>query len=77
LGAARPITADFRRRWAHYLRKHGIEARTRVTGFLPKGPALLSLVLAVWRLGAVYVPLFTAFGAEAVSYRLNHSGTAP
>lgn len=61
-------------RWARYLRQAGVEAGTRVAGFLPKGPALLSLALGVWRLGAIYVPLFTAFGPDAVGYRLDHSG---
>jgi len=32
-------------------------------------------MLACWRLGAVLVPLFTAFGGPAVAYRLTHSGS--
>ena len=32
-------------------------------------------MLARWRLGAILVPLFTAFGSPAVSYRLTHSGS--
>ena len=42
---------------------------------LPKGPELLIAMLACWRLGAVLVPLFTAFGRPAVSYRLTYSGS--
>src|SRR5690606_15496186 len=30
--------------------------------------------LAVGRLGAIHVPLFTAFGPQAIAYRVNHSG---
>jgi acetyl-CoA synthetase len=31
-------------------------------------------VVAIWRLGAVHVPLFTAFGPEAARYRIAHCG---
>ncbi|CAE7770668.1 Acsm3, partial [Symbiodinium microadriaticum] len=37
---------------------------------LPKGPHIVIAALATWRLGAVYVPLFTAFGPEAIGIRL-------
>ncbi len=62
-------------RWAGYLHELGVRTGTRVAGLLPKRKELLGVVLGVWRLGAVYVPLFTAFGREAVQYRLKHSGT--
>lgn len=61
-------------RWAQYFRQAGVGPGTRVAGFLPKGPELLFMVLGLWRLGAVYVPLFTAFGPDAVLYRVDHSG---
>ncbi len=53
----------------------GVEPGDRVAALLPKGLELTLTALATWRLGAVYVPLFTAFGNEAVSYRLNDSET--
>jgi acetyl-CoA synthetase len=40
---------------------------------LPKSPELLVALLAIWRLGAAHMPLFTAFGPDAVGYRLAHS----
>ena len=32
------------------------------------------LMLATWRIGAVYQPLFTAFGPKAIEHRLGSSG---
>ncbi|MCY0909666.1 MAG: AMP-binding protein [Sulfobacillus thermotolerans] len=55
------------------LRDLGVEAGDRVAALLPKGLPLALTALAAWRLGAIYVPLFTAFGSEAVSYRLTDS----
>jgi acetyl-CoA synthetase len=37
---------------------------------LPKIPAIFPAILGIWKLGAIYVPLFTAFAAPAVAYRL-------
>lgn len=42
---------------------------------LPRSPQLLIAVLATWRIGAVYQPLFTAFGPDAVDYRLGRADT--
>ena len=53
----------------------GVGPGDRVAALLPKGLELTLTALATWRLGAVYVPLFTAFGNEAVSYRLKDSKT--
>lgn len=62
-------------RWAGYLRDLGVKAGTKVATLLPKCPELVAASLGIWRLGAVYVPLFTAFGVEAVDYRLKKSQT--
>jgi acetyl-CoA synthetase len=43
----------------------------RVAGLMPRTPELLVTILATWRLGAVYQPLFTAFGPKAIEHRLN------
>ena len=40
---------------------------------LPRIPELLVVALGVWRAGAVYVPLFTAFGGKAIEHRLERS----
>lgn len=65
---------ELSRKFATVLRKLGVEKGQRVAILLPKGPELLISVLAVWRLGAVHVPLFTAFGPQAISYRVQNSG---
>lgn len=41
---------------------------------MPRTAELLITVLATWRLGAVYQPLFTAFGPKAIEHRLEQSG---
>jgi acetyl-CoA synthetase len=60
-------------RLAGALASEGVGRGDRVGVLLPRSPELLIALLAIWRLGAVEVPLFTAFGPEAVSYRLEHS----
>lgn len=62
-------------RLANLLAAHGIGAGDRVAGLLPRTPALLITLLAAWRIGAVYQPLFTAFGPKAIEYRLIEAGT--
>jgi len=59
---------------ANLLRSHGVEAGDRVAGLLPRVPELVALILGVWRLGAVYQPLFTAFGPKAIEHRIGTSG---
>src|SRR5688572_1550149 len=62
-------------RFAGVLRGLGVGKGDRVATLLPKTPELLITTLAIWRLGAVHVPLFTAFGAPAIAYRVDHSET--
>ncbi|OWR00221.1 AMP-binding protein [Sphingopyxis witflariensis] len=62
-------------RLASLLQSIGVRKGDRVAGLLPRTPALLITVLAVWRLGAVYQPLFTAFGPKAIEYRLVEANT--
>lgn len=57
-------------RLAAALASLGVTKGDRVAGLLPRSPELLILILATWRLGAVYQPLFTAFGSKAIEYRL-------
>lgn len=71
---ATPVTfgelADRSRRAAAVLHSLGVRKNDRVASLMGKGVDLPSLILGAWRLGAVYVPLFTAFGADAVGDRL-------
>jgi acetyl-CoA synthetase len=60
-------------RLANLLHARGIRPGDRIAGLLPRIPELLVVVLATWRVGAVYQPLFTAFGPKAIEYRLASS----
>ncbi|MGH8440965.1 MAG: AMP-binding protein [Pseudomonas sp.] len=61
-------------RLANVLKAQGVGAGDRVAGLMPRTAELLITVLATWRLGAVYQPLFTAFGPKAIEHRLEQSG---
>ncbi|QIB66812.1 AMP-binding protein [Kineobactrum salinum] len=55
------------------LRKQGVGSGDRVAGLLPRIPELVITIIAVWRIGAVYQPLFTAFGPKAIEHRVTTS----
>lgn len=61
-------------RFANFLRDQGVQPGDRVAGLLPRTPELLVTILGTWRAGAVYQPLFTAFGPKAIEHRLQSSG---
>lgn len=68
---------DLQRRstqFAQYLDACGIGAGDRVAGLLPRGPELIVTILGSLRAGAVYQPLFTAFGPKAIEHRLTLGG---
>ena len=54
---------------ANYFKENGVGKGDKVGVLLPKCPPLVITALALWQLGAVYVPLFTAFGVDAISFR--------
>ncbi|WP_447928590.1 AMP-binding protein [Vreelandella sp. EE27] len=60
-------------RLAGWLNEQGFQVGDRIACMLPRSAALLVAVLATWRIGAVYQPLFTAFGSDAVDYRLTRA----
>lgn len=62
-------------RFASVLRGLGVRPGDRVATLLPKSPELLVATLGIWRLGAVHLPLFTAFGPQAIAYRTENSET--
>lgn len=66
---------DLAARFASVLADQGVRAGDRVAGLLPRTPELIVTVLAAWRLGAVYQPLFTAFGPKAIEHRLREAET--
>ncbi|MEM5429348.1 AMP-binding protein [Cupriavidus oxalaticus] len=60
--------------FAGFLKARGVQPGDRVAGLLPRTAELLVTILGTWRAGAVYQPLFTAFGPKAIEHRLNSSG---
>ncbi|MEX2476734.1 AMP-binding protein [Marinobacter sp.] len=62
-------------RFANYLKSRGIGKGDRVAGLLPRSPELLVVIAGTLRAGAVYQPLFTAFGSGAIEYRMERAGT--
>jgi acetyl-CoA synthetase len=62
-------------RFANLLAARGIGPGDRVGGLLPRVPELLVTILGTWRAGAVYQPLFTAFGPKAIEHRTATAGT--
>ncbi|WP_430293225.1 acyl-CoA synthetase [Pseudomonas sp. B1-22] len=62
-------------RFASFLHGLGVRPGDVVSGMLPRTPELLITVLGTWRLGAVYQPLFTAFGPKAIEHRVKLAGS--
>jgi acetyl-CoA synthetase len=61
-------------RYARALQGLGVGPGDRVATLMGKSAELVTVILAIWRLGAVYVPLFTAFAPQAIALRLEGSG---
>ncbi|WP_314884695.1 AMP-binding protein [Psychrobacter immobilis] len=60
---------------ANLLLSYGVQVGDQVATMLPRTPELLTIVLATWRIGAVYQPLFTAFGYDSIKYRMDKANT--
>jgi len=77
-GESRTLTfAEMREnaaKFANYLQSHGIGKGDVVAGLLPRIPDLFTVVLGAWRVGAMYQPLFTAFGPAAIESRVTAAG---
>ena len=67
---------DISNRLANALRAHGVARGDRVAILLPQAPEVAASHIAIYKLGAVALPLATLFGIEALSYRLQNSGAA-
>jgi acetyl-CoA synthetase len=63
---------EYSNRFANVLLGLGVQKGDRVACLLPKIPELLITLLATLKMGAIYVPLFTAFGPNAIQHRVNH-----
>ena len=62
---------DLSGRFAAVLHSLGISRGDRVATLLPKSLALVVATLGLWRLGAAHVPLFTAFGPQAIGSQMS------
>jgi acetyl-CoA synthetase len=65
----RELTRDVSR-LANALRRLGVGEGDRVGVFLPMSPEAAIATLAIVRIGAIYTPCFSGFGAQAVASRL-------
>lgn len=61
-------------RMANLLGAAGIKRGDRVAVLLPQRPETALAHIAIYKLGAVAVPLFVLFGEEALTFRLGNSG---
>jgi acetyl-CoA synthetase len=77
-GARRTVTyralARETNRIAHWLVAAGVTPGDRVAVIMPRVPETVAILLGAWKAGAVYVPIFAGFGAEAIRHRINDSG---
>jgi len=60
---------------ANYFQSIGLSKGDCIAGLLPRTPELLITILATWRIGAVYQPLFTAFESKSIEHRLHTAQT--
>jgi acetyl-CoA synthetase len=63
-------------RFGAVLRARGIGRGDRVAVLLPQGPEAALAHLAIYRIGAIAVPLFQLFGPDALEFRLRDCGAA-
>lgn len=79
-GAIERISFDALRgasaRIGNVLTARGIAHGDRVAVLLPQGPEAAIAHLAIYRIGAIAVPLFQLFGPDALEFRLRDSGAA-
>ena len=60
---------------ANYFQSIGLKTGDCIAGLLPRTPELLITILATWRIGAIYQPLFTAFESKAIEHRIEAAQT--
>ena len=61
-------------RLANVLRASGVKRGDRVAIMLPQTPEVAAAHMAIYKLGAVALPIAVLFGPDALSYRLQNSG---
>src|SRR5262245_59573077 len=77
-GRARKVSYGWLRetsnRLANALMAHGVGRGDRVAILLPQTPEVAAIHIAIYKLGAVALPLAILFGPDAIAYRLQNSG---
>ncbi|MFB4474251.1 acyl-CoA synthetase [Oceanobacillus caeni] len=63
-------------RMANVLKSMGVKKGDCVAGLLGKDMELVVTILATFKIGAIFVPLFTAFGPDAIMHRLTDAGVS-
>ena len=61
-------------RLANVLHENGVGRGDRVAIMLPQAPEVAAAHMAIYKLGAVALPIAVLFGPDALSYRLQNSG---
>lgn len=61
-------------RLAHYLRAQGVQAEDHVGVWMERSLELLVAILAIWKAGAVYVPLDPGYPSERLNYIVEDAG---
>lgn len=67
---------EMSQRFAAALHALGVEEGTRVATLMGKSVEQVIAAVAIWRLGAVHLPLFTAFAPPAIAMRVAAAGAA-
>ena len=60
-------------RLANGLKAHGLSQGDRMGIMLPQSPEAGMSHIAIYKIGAIAIPLFTLFGTDALAYRLSNS----
>ena len=60
---------------ANGLKQRGVKKGDRIATLMGKSKEYIITLLAIWRIGAVHVPLFTAFSTPAITLRVNGSNS--
>jgi acetyl-CoA synthetase len=65
---------DTSNRLANALAAHGVARGDRVAILLPQAPEVAAIHVAIYKLGAIALPLASLFGIDALTYRLQNAG---
>ena len=77
-GRARDVSYGWLRetsnRLANALAANGVKRGDRVAILLPQAPEVAAIHIAIYKLGAIALPLAVLFGTDAIAYRLQNAG---